>query len=61
MKNQFFAVYNKKGVLVSISKYKKIAQQEALKKSNHRWTHQTFWNYLVKDGYTVFKSKIVKY
>ena len=61
-KNEFWAVYDKKMRVVSISKNKQITQEEALKLSKHRWTYQTFkrdWGYLVSDGYKVLKSKIV--
>lgn len=60
--NNFYAVYNKKGKVISISKDKRTAQEEALRLSNHRWTFQTFkedWGYLIKDGYSVKKSVIM--
>ena len=61
MKNIFWAVYNKKGKVVSISANKIQAQVEALRLSNHRWTNQTFkedWGFLAKEGYKVLKSEI---
>jgi hypothetical protein len=63
-KNNFWAVYNKKGVVVSISKNKRTAIEEALTKSNIRWNVQTFkkdCKYLKDDGYEILKSKIVPY
>jgi len=61
-KNTFWAVYNQKGQVVAISKNKRTAQEEALKQSKYRWTHQTFdkdWGYLKNDGYKLLKSRIV--
>ena len=61
-KNQFWAVYNRNGKVVSISKDKRTAQEAALIKSKYRWTNQTFtrdWNYLAKDGYKILKSCII--
>ncbi len=40
-RNIFWAVYNKKDKVISISKNKNTAKQEALKQSKHRWTFQT--------------------
>ena len=62
LKNVFWVVYNKKVRVVSISKDKRTAQEEALKLSNHRWTDQTFkkdWGYLLSDGYTIEKSAVI--
>lgn len=62
LKNVFWAVYNKKGKIISISEDKTTAQKEALASSNYRWTYQTFkqdWGYLIEDGYTVEKSAII--
>ena len=59
--NIFWAVYNKKGTVISLSKDKQTAQEEALRLSGYRWTYQTFdrdWEYLVTDGYHVAKSII---
>jgi len=61
-KNVFWAVYNKKWKILSISKDKQAAQEEALKQSKYRWTIQTFekdWGYLENDGYRILKSRIV--
>lgn len=60
--NKLWAVYDKRGVVVSISKNKRTAQEEALKQSKYRWTLQTFktdWEYLESDGYKIFKSHII--
>ena len=61
-KNYFWGVYDKKMKIVSISKDKRFAKEEALKLSNYRWTFQTFkkdWKYLEKDGYRILKSRII--
>lgn len=61
-KNVFWFVYDKKWRVISISKDKQTAQEEALKQSNYRWTIQTFkkdWNYLKNDGCKILKSRIV--
>ena len=61
MNNKFWAVYNKKMKVVSISKDKITAQEEALRKSKHRWTYDTFkkdWGYLEKDGFKILESII---
>ena len=60
--NIFWAVYNKKGEAISVSKSKENAQEEALKKSKYRWTFQTYkkdWHYLEEDGWKLLRS-IVK-
>ena len=60
-KNILWGVYDSKWRIVSISKYKRTAQEEALKKSKYRWTMQTFlvdWKRLKDDGYTILKSRI---
>jgi len=62
-KNEFWAVYDKKDKVISISVDKRTAQEEALKKSNYRWSNQTFkqdWGYLISGGYKVIKSTIIK-
>ncbi len=61
IKNTFWAVYDKKNKVISISINKETAQQEALKLNNYRWTEQTLktdWGYLEKKGYTIKKSII---
>lgn len=62
-KNQtVWAIYNKKGNLVVLSKSRREAQEQALKSSKYRWTFQTFkkdWGYLVEDGYKLAKSEVV--
>lgn len=62
IKNTFWAVYDKNGVVVAISKDKTTAKEEALRKSKYRWTYQTFkedWGYLKKDGYRIEESVII--
>src|SRR3990167_2598199 len=57
--NIFWAVYNKKGRVVSISKSKEGAQEQALGKSKYRWTFQTIekdWSCLEEDGYKVLTT-----
>jgi len=62
-KNQFWAVYDKRGKVVSISKKQETAKEEALNLSGHRWALQTLnkdWGYLVKEGYTIENSTVIK-
>ena len=61
MKNTFWAVYDKKGYVVSISTDKDTSKSEALNQSTYRWTWNTFdrdWGYLINDGYKLLKSEI---
>jgi len=60
-KNKFWAVYDKNGKVITISKDKRTAQEQALRQSNYRWTYQTFsmdWKSLEKDGYKTLESII---
>ena len=59
--NEFYAVYDNGGKVMSISYDKDEAKREALRVSRYRWTYQTFerdWGYLLKDGWKLLKSKI---
>ena len=61
MKNTFWAVYSKKGEVVTVSPSENGAKREALRQSTYRWTLDNFdkmWDYLVADGHKIIKSEI---
>ena len=61
MTNLFWAVYNKRGKVISISIDKETAQFEALRILGNRWTYQTFdrdWELAKKDGVKILRSEI---
>ena len=61
MKNIFWVVYNKRGKVVSLSKDKGTAKQEALSKNDYRWTFQSYkenFKGMEQDGFTIKKSEL---
>lgn len=61
MKNTYWAVYNKRGKVVSVDRDKETAKEEAIISSNRHWTDKTidkYWHYLLKDGYKIIKSEV---
>lgn len=58
MKNQFWAVYNKKGKVVAVSRDKEIAKEDAANFSYYCEEFDEGWKLLLKDGYKIIKSEV---
>ena len=61
-RNEFWGGFNKKGVLITISKSRRTVQENMLT-TKIRWTYQTFrkdWQYMIDDGFKIKKVKFIE-